>query len=215
MGGINLHGSILPSYRGAAPVARAIQDGRTETGVTVIRMTPRIDAGGMIAVARTPIGPDETAGEVEKRISEIGAPLVSESIDAIAEGRAVILPQIKALVTRAPKLKKEDGLIDWSKPAQIVHDLVRAMQPWPRASTRWHPSGVSRDPVRFIVLKTAVESGSGEPGRAIVAGDGSLVIAAGSASIRLLSIQPEGKKPMAIPEFLRGHPVAVGDRFGP
>ena len=100
LGGINLHGSILPKYRGAAPVARAIQNGETETGVTVIRMTPRIDAGGMIAVARTPIDPDETAGELEDRLAEIGAPLIVEAVAAVAEGRATILPQEKVSGSR-------------------------------------------------------------------------------------------------------------------
>src|SRR4051812_25854746 len=135
LGGINLHGSVLPSYRGAAPVARAIQHGETETGVTIIRMTPRVDAGGMIAVARTPIGPDETAGELEDRLSLLGAPLIADAIVALAAGTAQVLPQQKARVTRAPKLRKEDGRIDWSKTSQQVHDLVRAMQPWPVAST--------------------------------------------------------------------------------
>src|SRR3954447_2627483 len=116
LGGINLHGSILPSYRGAAPVARAIQNGDHETGVTVIRMTPRIDAGGMIAITRTPIGPDETAGELEDRLAPLGAPLIAESVDALAAGTASILPQERARVTRAPKLRKEDGRIDWSRP---------------------------------------------------------------------------------------------------
>src|ERR1700729_3930938 len=127
LGGINLHGSILPAYRGAAPVARAIERGERETGVTVIRMTPRIDAGGMIAVARTPIDPDETAGALEARLAELGAPLIAEAVAALEAGTVRILPQEKTLVTKAPKLRKEDGLIDWSKPAQAVHDQVRAM----------------------------------------------------------------------------------------
>ena len=140
LGGINLHGSVLPAYRGAAPVARAIQNSETETGVTVILMTPRIDAGGMIATARTPIGPHETAGELEERLARLGCPLIVDAVAALAEGRATILPQDKSKVTRAPKLRKEDGLIDWTRPAQSVHDLVRAMQPWPVASTTWRPA---------------------------------------------------------------------------
>ena len=120
-------------------MARAIQNGETETGVTVIRMTPRIDAGGIIAIARTQIGPDETAGELEDRLARLGAPLVAKSIAALAAGPVPILPQDRSKVTRAPKLRKEDGLIDWSRPAGVVHDLVRAMQPWPVASTTWRP----------------------------------------------------------------------------
>src|SRR4051794_32594863 len=117
LGGINLHGSGLPAYRGAAPVARAIEHGERETGVTVIRMTPRVDAGGMLAVATTPIDPDETAGELEERLARLGAPLVVEAIAALDAGTARILPQDKAKVTKAPKLRKEDGRIDWTKPA--------------------------------------------------------------------------------------------------
>ena len=137
LGGINLHGSILPAYRGAAPVARAIQNGETASGVTVIRMTPKIDAGGIVSIARTPIGPDETAGELEFRLARLGAPLVVEAIAALDAGSITILPQDRLKVTKAPKLRKEDGLIDWQKPAQAIHDLVRAMQPWPVAQTTW------------------------------------------------------------------------------
>ena len=137
MGGINLHGSILPAYRGAAPVARAIERGESETGVTVIRMTPKIDAGGMMAFARTPIDPDETAGELEDRIAILGAPLVAEAIASLVAGSAKILPQDRSKVTKAPKLSKEDGRIDWTRSNLEIHNLVRAMQPWPVASTTW------------------------------------------------------------------------------
>lgn len=214
LGGINLHGSILPSYRGAAPVARAIQDGRTETGVTVIRMTPRIDAGGMIAFARTPIGPDETSGELEGRLAEIGAPLILESLDAIEAGSATILPQDRAKVTRAPKLRKEDSAIDWSKTARAVHDHVRALRPWPIASTLWHPSEAGRSPVRLIVHETAVVEGQGAPGSVTSAGRDGLIVAAGDGAIRLVTVQVPGKKAMPASEFLKGHPVLPGDLMG-
>ena len=148
LGGINLHGSILPAYRGAAPVARAIQNGETETGITVIQMTPRIDAGGIAATAATPIEPDETAGELEERLAWLGGPLVAHVIDALAAGPIVVRRQERSKVTRAPKLRKEDGVIDWSRPARAVHNHVRAMQPWPAASTFWQPRlSESRPPV--------------------------------------------------------------------
>lgn len=214
LGGINLHGSILPAYRGAAPVARAIQNGETEAGVTVIRMTPRIDAGGMLSVARTPIGPDETAGELEDRLAALGAPSIVEAVGAVTSGSATILPQDKAKVTRAPKLTKDDGRIDWNKPAQAIHNLVRAMQPWPIASTMWHPSEVGKPPLRLIVHKTSVESGSGEPGRVLEAEKDRLVVAAGEGAVRLLAVQIPGKKAMPVAEFLRGHHVFPGDRIG-
>lgn len=213
LGGINLHGSILPAYRGAAPVARAIQNGEAETGVTVIRMTPRIDAGGMIAVARTPIGPDETAGELEERLAELGAPLVAEAIAAIAAGRAEVLSQDKGRVTRAPKLSKEDGRIDWSRPAHTVHDHVRAMQPWPIADTTWAPPG-RPEPVRLIVHRTQVVEGAGEPGTVLEASGDRLVVAAGEGAVRILTIQVPGRRAMPAAEFLRGNPLGGGDRFG-
>lgn len=212
-GGVNLHGSILPAYRGAAPVARAIQSGEKETGVTVIRMSPRVDAGGMIAFAQTAIGPDETAGALEERLAVIGAPLVVEAIQAIVEDRAVVIPQDRSKVTKAPKLAKADGLIDWSRPAQAVHDLVRAMQPWPTAQTFWHPSTAHRPPIRVIVHRTRPVSAIGEPGKVIDA-SGKLVVGAGEGAVEILEIQAVGGKRMPIAEFLRGHPVQPGDRFG-
>ena len=202
MGGINLHGSILPAYRGAAPVARAIERGETETGVTVIRMTPKIDAGGMMAFARTPIDPDETAGELEDRIALLGAPLVAEAIASLAAGTVKILPQDKSKVTKAPKLSKEDGRIDWSRSNLEIHNLVRAMQPWPIASTTWHrPDG----PVRLIVHQTRPVEGQGAPGRFLEADGDRLVVAAGSGAVRLLRVQLGGKKPCPAEEFLHGH----------
>ena len=140
MGGINLHGSVLPKYRGAAPVARAIQHGEAETGVTVIRMTPRVDAGGMIAVARDADRPRRdgrrAGGPARRARRPAGRRRASPGWPT---GTAEILPQDPALATKAPKLRKEDGVIDWSRSARQVHDLVRAMQPWPIASTSLAP----------------------------------------------------------------------------
>ncbi len=203
LGGINLHGSILPRYRGAAPVARAIQHGEAETGVTVIRMTPRVDAGGMLSFARTAIGANETAGELEDRLALLGAPLVLEAIEALVAGTATILPQDASAVTKAPKLKKDDGRIDWSQPASTIHNLVRAMQPWPVASTDWEraPGTV----VRLIVHETRVEDAHGEPGLVIEANGDRLVVAAGSGAVRLVRVQLEGKKAAGAEEFLRGY----------
>ena len=211
LGGINLHGSILPSYRGAAPVARAIERGETETGVTVIRMTPRIDAGGMLALARTAIEPNETAGELEDRLAILGAPLVAEIIESIAEGTAEVLPQERSKVTKAPKLSKDDGWIDWTKSSRTIHNLIRAMQPWPAASTFWHrPNGS----VRLIVHRSEVVAGEGPPGQVIEATGDRLVVAAGESAIRLLQVQMVGKKSSPAAEFLRGH-HPFGDRMGP
>ena len=215
LGGINLHGSILPAYRGAAPVARAIQNNETESGVTVIRMTPQIDAGGIISIARTPIDPEETAGELEERLAQLGAPLIVEAIAALTAGTVTILPQDRSKVTKAPKLRKEDGLIDWSQPASSVHNLVRAMQPWPVAYTTWRPRSTgSTEAIRWIVHKTQVTQGNGEPGEVIEAAGDRLVVAAGEGAVALLTIQLAGRKPFAAAEFRRGQRVQVSDRLG-
>ncbi|MFO0958456.1 MAG: methionyl-tRNA formyltransferase [Isosphaeraceae bacterium] len=215
-GGINLHGSILPAYRGAAPVARAIERGESETGVTVIAMSPRVDAGGMIAFATTTIGLDETAGELEDRLALLGAPLVEAALDDVLEGRAAILPQDPGRVTKAPKLRKEDGRIDWGRPSRQIHNLVRAMQPWPGGFAEFLPPGRS-EPIRLIVHQTAVAEGSGEPGTVVLASESAnrLEIAAGSGAVALLKIQIPGKKPTTAAEFLRGYRLAPGDRLGP
>jgi methionyl-tRNA formyltransferase len=177
-------------------------------------MTPRIDAGGMIAVARTPIDPDETAGDLEERLATLGAPLVVEAIAALVAGTATIIPQDKTRVSKAPKLRKDDGLIDWSKPAKSVHDHVRAMRPWPIASTVWHSSQPGKDPLRLIVLKTQPIDGQGVPGTVIEAARDRLIVAAGSGAVAIVTVQVPGKSPMPVAEFLRGRPVAVGDRMG-
>lgn len=215
LGALNLHGSILPAYRGAAPVARAIEAGEVETGVTVIHMTPRVDAGGMIAFARTPIDPDETAGTLEDRLAALGVPILIQAVRDVAAGRAEVLPQDPGKVTRAPKLRKEDGVIDWTRTARQVHDQVRAMQPWPLASTTWTAlPWTPKGPVRLIVHKTEAVDGSGGPGTVIASSKEGLVVACGSGAVRLLVVQTPGKKPLEAAEFLRGHHVQAGDKMG-
>lgn len=218
LGGINLHGSILPAYRGAAPVARAIANGEVETGVTVIRMTPRIDAGGMLGVARTAIGPDETAGELEDRLARIGAPMVVQAIAGVAAGSAEVLLQENAKATRAPKLRKQDGLIDWTKPARSIHDLVRAMQPWPTAYTFLQRAlEKPTDPTRVMIHRTTPvdTSKSGLPGEVVEAEGDTLIVKAGAGAVRILRLQVPGRNPVATAEFLRGrHDSLVGRFFG-
>jgi methionyl-tRNA formyltransferase len=218
-GGINVHASLLPKYRGAAPIAWAIYHGEAQTGVTIIQMSVRLDAGNMLAQEVVPIGPDETAGELEERLASLGARLALQSIQELEEGRAKSLPQDASQVSKAPKLTKEHGLIDWSRPAQAVCNQIRAMQPWPTAYTFWHHQ--EKAPLRLMVLKASPvkekKATSGKPGAIIAAQSASpvLCVQAGDGHIvEVLEIQPAGKKRMFAADFLRGHPAAPGDFLG-
>jgi methionyl-tRNA formyltransferase len=221
LGAINVHGSLLPKYRGAAPIAHAILNGETETGITIIRMSAGLDAGDMLARASIPIG-DETAGELEAKLAPIGAKLALETIQRIKAGPIVGEKQDPQLVTKAPKLTKEMGLIDWTKPAEQICRQVRAMQPWPTAYTYLHRTG--KTPMRIIVYK-AEESGYRmslspvSPPGTIKTHSGIISVECGSpprnVSVGIFELQPAGKKRMTAEEFLRGHPLKEVDRFGP
>jgi methionyl-tRNA formyltransferase len=219
-----LHGSILPKFRGAAPVARAIQAGEQETGVTVIQMSPRMDAGGILLVGRAEIGPDETAGELESRLAVLGAPLLLEAVAAIESGQARVVPQEGSMATRAPKLRKEEAPIDWELSARRIHDHVRALKPWPVAETRWVAADERRPPLRILVHRTkvvATADSHGAPGTVMEFSPSSadktrseqLVVSAGVGAVALDSIQVPGKRILTAAEFLRGYPLVPGDRF--
>jgi methionyl-tRNA formyltransferase len=216
LGGINLHGSLLPKYRGAAPINWAVFHGETETGVSIIHMTPRVDAGPVIAQARTFIGPEETAVELEKRLSEIGAGLVRRAIDALSAGQAEVLPQDASQASKAPRLKKTDGLIDWSRPANAIKNQVRALEPWPKTYTFWHrPAG---QPLRLILGPVAAldePSGTVPPGTVLEAAGDRLVVAAGEGAVLVKTLQPAGKRMLPVSEFLRGYRVRPGETLGP
>ncbi len=228
LGGINLHASLLPKYRGAAPINWALLNGDTETGVTVIHMTPKVDAGPCIAQAVTMIGPEETAVELEAQLAESGAWLVRRTIDALARGHLEALPQDPALASKAPRLKKTDGAIDWTRPALCIKNQIRALEPWPRTYTFWHRAHGA--PVRLILgpvdvvdspessrhTPCAVRPQAGlAPGTVIDACGDRLLIAAGHGAVSPRTIQLAGKRPMSIAELLRGHKIQAGDRFGP
>ncbi len=216
LGGINLHASLLPKYRGAAPINWAIYHGETETGVSVIHMTPAVDAGPIIAQASTPIRPDETAVELEARLAEIGAWLMVRAIDTLQEGHVEAIPQDPAQASKAPRLKKSDGLIDWNRPAAAIRNHVRAMEPWPKTFTFWHRE--SGPPVRLILGPVSAlprtPKGVG-PGTVVEAARDRLVVAAGEGAVLIQGVQPAGKRLLSTREFLNGHRVRPGDRFGP
>jgi methionyl-tRNA formyltransferase len=215
-GAINLHGSLLPKYRGAAPINWAIYKGETEAGVSVIHMTPRIDAGPVLAQAKLAIGPDETAVDLEARLCELGAPLICQVIDAIVAGSTVSLPQDLALATKARRLRKTDGAIDWSRTAVEIKNQVRALQPWPRAYTDWLRT--SGGPLRLIVGRVDVDdlapSREAAPGEVLVADKDQLFIAAGQGVLAIRQLQPAGRQMMSAADFLRGHSIRVGERLG-
>lgn len=212
LGGINLHGSLLPKYRGAAPVQWAVFNGDPETGNTVIQMTPGLDAGPALGVQRIPIDPNETAGELEARMADLGAELVLNVVNQLGSGTTSPVSQDKTQATKAPRLTKEMGQIDWSKTAVEIKNQVRALQPWPRAYTAWQRA--EGEPLRLIVhrVRTVAEAPSVEPGL-VVECDSDLVIATGDGLLRLEEVQPAGKRAMQVEDFLRGNAVQVGDRM--
>jgi methionyl-tRNA formyltransferase len=220
-GGINVHASLLPKYRGAAPVAWAIYHGEKQTGVTIIRMSVQLDAGDMVLQEAIDIGPDETAGELESRLGPLGARLAVQAVEQIATGAMKGRKQDQTQATKAPKLKKEDGLIDWTRSAVQVCNQIRAMQPWPTAYTFFHQIG--KTAVRTMICRAVpalafvpAPHGPANPGVPIPSTD-RLYVGAGEHNtlVAIHELQPAGKKRMSAAEFLRGHPIREGDHFGP
>ena len=221
VGTINVHASLLPKYRGAAPVAYAILNGEQQTGVTIIKVTPGLDSGDMILQEAIDILFDETTGQLEARLAVLGAKLAVDAVRKYQSGEPVVgVKQDPALVTKAPKIKKEFGLIDWSKSAEEICRHVRAMQPWPTAYTFLHRPG--KEPMRVIVNKarTGVVFGSywSIPFRGtitrLLSGVMQVYLDA-TAIVDVLELQLAGKKKMTAEEFLRGYPIVEGMRFGP
>jgi methionyl-tRNA formyltransferase len=216
-GGVNIHASLLPKYRGAAPVAWAIYHGEKETGVTIIRMSAALDAGEMLAQEALAIGVDETAGELEARLADLGSKLVRMVLDQLAAGSVVGILQDKSQATKAPKLTKEHGQIDWSRPAPAVWQQIKAMQPWPTAYTYWRREG--QEPIRLIIFRARAlaESTSTNPGSLLIDDQAPklLRVAAGQGTVlEITELQPAGKKRMSAADYLRGHPAHPGDYFG-
>ena len=219
LGGINLHGSLLPAYRGAAPVQWAIRQGESHTGVSVIHMTPQLDGGPVLATRQTAIGDEETAGQLEQRLAALGVDAVRESVALLGSwdrksplGR----PQDEAVASKAPRLEKAAGRIDWGTSARQIDRHVRAMQPWPMAFTELVEAG--RQPVRVAILQVtrlptppADQTPGASPG-AIVA-DADLCVVCGEGLLRVDRLQPAGRRVMSGQEFLRGRPLTPDARF--
>jgi methionyl-tRNA formyltransferase len=215
LGLINVHASLLPRYRGAAPVHRAVIAGERETGVTIMRVVKALDAGPMLSAVHRPIGPEDASDEVERDLSRLGAELLISTTDDLASGRGHETPQDEAAATYARRLTKDDGVVDWTWPADRLHNLVRGLHPWPHAFT-FHQRR------RFILRRSTVipvepqEPALHEaPGTIVEAAGDHLVVATGGGHLRLTEIQAEGKRPMSAREFLAGHRLAAGERFSP
>lgn len=199
-GCVNIHASLLPQYRGSAPYQWAVLDGLTETGVTAQYMALKMDAGDIIDVARTPIGPDETAGELLERLAVLGADLLSRVLTRFVQGDVAGVPQNEENVSFAPMLDKSMCPIDFTKSARQVHNHVRGLHPWPVATMELQGR-------KFKVHATKIVDGSGRPGEILGLTKTGLKIACGEGAVEVISLQAEGGKRMAAPDYFRGHPL--------
>ena len=199
-GCINIHASLLPKYRGSAPYQWAVLDGLTETGVTAMYLTREMDAGDIIDISKTPIGENETAGELLDHLAVLGAELLSRTLTRFESGKVPATPQDASRVSYAPMLDKSMCPIDWTKTAQQVHNHVRGLHPWPVATMELQGK-------TFKVHATRVVEGSGKPGEILGLTKTGLRIACGEGAVEIISLQAEGGKRMAAPDYFRGHPL--------
>ena len=204
MGCINIHASVLPSYRGSAPYQWAVLDGQKETGVTAMYLCRQMDAGDIIDVAKTPIGPDETAGELLDRLAVLGADLLCQTLRKMSKGVVPGIPQEEALATYAPMLDKTMSPIDWKRTAEQVHNHVRGLNPWPVATAEIAGN-------RFKIYATAVVPGKpgAVPGMVLGLTKTGLQVACGEGAVEIRVLQAEGGKRMAAPDYFRGHPLEL------
>ena len=204
LGFVNLHFSLLPAYRGAAPVQRALMDGVEETGITIIVLTEEMDAGPVLDSLTTPVGPDETAGELGERLADDGAGLLVRTLERYVSGEIEPRPQDHARATYAPKISPDEARIDWSRTAQEIHNHVRALNPAPGAWTTFRDA-------RLRVLAVRPGAGDGTPGKLVEGGD--LVVGAGAGVVALAEVQMAGKRRMSGAELARGLRPVGGEGF--
>lgn len=210
-GMINVHASLLPRYRGAAPIQRAVMAGDDTTGVTIMRVVRELDAGPMLAASPIVIAPDATSVDIEHELAPAGAELLVTTVDRLDAGEAVAeIPQDDRLATHAPKIERADGIIDWTRPAAAIHNQIRGLHPWPHASTFLGPE-------RLLLHRSAVDRERSTPltapGSIAASADG-LSVATGAGVLRVLDIQPEGRRVMPVRDWLSGHRgIAAGARF--
>ena len=208
LGCLNLHGSLLPRWRGAAPIQRAIMAGDAETGVMVMRMDEGLDTGPVAMVEKIVIGPDMTAQDLHDRMATLGADLMVRALAALDRGSLSFVPQADEGVTYAAKIEKAEARIDWSRPASEIHNKVRGLSPFPGA---WFEADLGKGPERVKVLRTTLAAGTGAPGTLI---DNDLTVACGEGAVRLVEVQRAGAKAMKAIDFLNGAKVGPGAVFG-
>jgi methionyl-tRNA formyltransferase len=207
MGIINVHASLLPKYRGAAPIQWALVNGETHTGVTTMRIDAGLDTGGMLLKAETPIGPEENAVELGKRLAQLGAGLLVETMRGIAAGVLAPDKQDHAQATLAPILKKDDGLIDWRLTARAIHNRVRGFQPWPGAYTTFRGQTLHIWESRVVAAEPLTAPGAFESRKP-------LIVACGGSSLELVTVQLEGRKRIAAADFANGQRLTENEQLG-
>ena len=209
LGMINVHASVLPAYRGAAPVHRAVINGDRQSGVSIMRVVSELDAGPVFRTGVHAIGEDDTTPEVEQALAGLGARLVTQVVDEIADGTATAVEQDHLQATYAHKIERHEGVIDWGLPAERTHNLIRGLQPWPLVS-------VSLDGARYMLHRSQLtRQTTSLAGGTVVSTDGGELLVAGGDGVvlRILQIQPEGKRPMTAREFLAGRRINPGASF--
>jgi methionyl-tRNA formyltransferase len=206
LGAFNLHASLLPRWRGAAPINRAIMAGDAETGVMVMRMEEGLDTGPIAMAERVPIDPDATAGDLHDRLAPLGADLMVRALGALEHSSLTLTPQPEAGATYAPKIDKDETRIDWGRPSRDVHNHIRGLSPFPGA---W--CEIAGEGGRIKVLRTTKGEGAGAPGTVL---DNQLMVACGEGAVRILELQRAGRQSMKAVEFLRGTRIAAGTRLG-
>ncbi len=208
MGCINVHSSLLPKYRGAAPINWAILNGEKETGVTIMHMAAALDAGDVIAQVTTAIDPTETAPELTARLAELGGKLLVDTVEDIAAGRAGRTPQDERAVTLAPLLSKELSPVDWTRSSQAIYDQIRGLTPWPGASTHV----ITGETMKLWGAQVVEKDTDARPGSVLRADEKGIDVACGDGRVlRILELQAPGSKRMAAADYLRGHPLKTGD----
>jgi methionyl-tRNA formyltransferase len=209
LGCYNVHASVLPAYRGPAPVRWAIINGEETTGITIFRMDEGMDTGDVLVVDSLEIGPNETAGMLTERLARLGARMITPALRDIVEGKALFIPQEHDKATVVPILKKGDGRIDWSLSAESIRNRIRGLDPWPGAFTFWRGKRL-----RLWQAEAKDAGSAGKPGDVLSVDGEGVTVQTGGGTLRLKSVQLEGGRRMQVEEFLRGHKMAPGENLG-